>query len=126
MPDTVLFMKDATVLSVGGTDFLGYAKSARATFENKEADHSGPADAWNYQTVVRTGVTIVIDSFMPTTGSTAAALVMAKANVAVTADTFDGQTLAGTFTPVSASAEGSDEAGSESLTLKSYGAVTLT
>lgn len=126
MPDAVLFLKDATVLSVGGTSFLGYAKSARASFENKEADHSGPQDDWNYQTALRTGVTIVIDSFMPTTGSTAADLVKAKANVAVSADAFDGRTLAGTFTPISSSAEGGDDSGSESLTLKSYGEVTLT
>ncbi len=126
MPDNVLFMKDATVLSVGGTDFLGYSKSARATFENKEAPHSGPQDDWEYQTVTRTGVTVVIDSFMPASGgSTAADLVKARANVALSADCFDGRTMSGTFTPISASNEAGDEAGSESLTLKSYGTVTI-
>ena len=126
MPGNVLFGKDGTILSVGGTDMLGYFKTCRAEFSNKEVEHSGPNDDWEFSTVVRTGVTLTIESFMQSSGGSAAIdLVTAKAPVAVSTDLIDGRTLAGTFTPISASGDSGDDVGSESLTLKSYGAATI-
>lgn len=126
MPANVLFGKSGSILSIGGADFLGYFKTCRAEFANKEVEHSGPQDDWEYSTVLRTGVTLTVESFMPSSGgSTAIDLVMARATVAVSTDLIDGRTLAGTFTPVSASGDAGDDSGSESLTLKSYGTVTI-
>ena len=127
MPANVLFGKDGSVLSIGGADFLGYFKSCRAEYANEVKDHSGPADTFSYSTAVRTKVTLTVESYMPASGgSTALDLVAAKTAVAVSTDLIDGRTLAGTFTPTSANGEASDDPGSESLTLESYGTVTIT
>lgn len=127
MPDNVLLGKDGTVLTVGGTDMLGYFKTCRAEYANREVEHSGPQDDWEYSSVTRTGVTITVESYMPSSGgSTAIDLVAARTPVTVTTDLIDGRSLSGTFTPISASGEAGDDAGSESLTLKSYGEVVIT
>lgn len=120
MPASVYFLKNATVLTVGGDDYLGTIKDATASISTKEADHSGPMDDEEYATIVKKRLTISINSFTPASGG-ADPLAKAGTQVAVVCDAVDGLAINGTFNVTDGEASGSDDAGSNSITLKSVG-----
>lgn len=120
MPASVYFLKNATVYTVGGSDYLGSIKDASASVSTKEADHSGPMDDEEYATIVKKRLTITSNHFTPASGG-ADGLVKVGTQVAVVCDAVDGVSINGTFNVTDCEVSGSDDAGSMSVTLKSVG-----